>query len=398
MNYQACKHVISNTGLHCENNGISQDEQRHGFCKKHYEMRKDSISFTNGICYNMFRGKQKFCTNTGVPDLLGLCQDCYDKAKEKRKVEIERLREQRRVEREQWFPFQESYDTILADILHRCRTRQLFDIITEILQLYLWSQYEHLTSQQRSTMTQEIIRVYEATFNVTPVQEDIEQLLHWADDEDRRIFHPQPRVRFTLKYKHKPTQLERIANDTQNVHTKEVVEQSNKIIDKLLTLSATKPTLDRVPELLGSKWLLRPWGSWKHSKPVIEDMLVWYNTSLCKTQDDWLYKKVLNGLYIYTANIKDDETRREVRYRIFQECKDAVGMCCEGHISRLANALVGFDEEAVPQVSTGETIQQQMSAIANMDITVEEKYIKAKLVLSELKVPELKQKEWLDAF
>jgi hypothetical protein len=73
-------------------------------------------------------------------------------------------------------------------------------------------------------------------------------------------------------------------------------------------------------------------------------------------------------------------------------------MCCDGHISRICNVLVGFDEAFQPPVSTGEVLQNRMSAIAALEIADEEKVRRATNVLNELKIPDDQRSAWLEAF
>ena len=73
-------------------------------------------------------------------------------------------------------------------------------------------------------------------------------------------------------------------------------------------------------------------------------------------------------------------------------------MCCDGHMSRLCNILVGFDDAFKPPVSTREVLQNRMSAIAALELETEEKIKQATDVLNELKIPEDQRGAWLEAF
>ena len=84
--------------------------------------------------------------------------------------------------------------------------------------------------------------------------------------------------------------------------------------------------------------------------------------------------------------------------RCWEECNEAVGMCCEGHISRLCNVLVGFDEAFQPPVPFGEILQSKMAAIAGMDVSEEEKRKLANAFFDEHKTPAEERTAWLDAF
>ena len=95
---------------------------------------------------------------------------------------------------------------------------------------------------------------------------------------------------------------------------------------------------------------------------------------------------------------KDDERKTEMFRRAWEECVEATGMCCEGHISRLCNVLVGFDEAFQPPVSFGELLQSKMSAIAGLDVPDEEKRRQATAFFDEHGTPAEERVAWLEAF
>jgi hypothetical protein len=73
-------------------------------------------------------------------------------------------------------------------------------------------------------------------------------------------------------------------------------------------------------------------------------------------------------------------------------------MCCEGHISRLCNVLVGFDEAFQPPVPFSEILYNKMAAISVMDVSTEEKIQQATTFFNEYAVPMDQRQAWLDAF
>jgi hypothetical protein len=83
--------------------------------------------------------------------------------------------------------------------------------------------------------------------------------------------------------------------------------------------------------------------------------------------------------------------------RLWEECEEAVGMCCEGHLARLANVLVGFDEAFKPPVPVGEILQQKMADIAQMKLSPKLKLQKAIAVMDELAIPIADRAPWLEA-
>jgi hypothetical protein len=179
-------------------------------------------------------------------------------------------------------------------------------------------------------------------------------------------------------------ELQRLADDRQNVHTGPVNRQTEASLTRLLE-TPIPPSQTTLAEL------------WKlvKSKRVQKDVQKWYDVESCRQDRDWLYRKALNGLW---ARIKTSEHKVELEKRLVEEMTESVGMCCDGHIARLCNVLVGFDDLFVPQVSTGEALQQKISAIASLDISVEAKVVEAWNVFEELAIPMDDRLPWIDAF
>jgi hypothetical protein len=127
-------------------------------------------------------------------------------------------------------------------------------------------------------------------------------------------------------------------------------------------------------------------------------MYKWYDTETCRLSEDWLYRKALIVLYYTIRNLKDESIQNELFKRAFEECNESVAMCCDGHISRLCNVLVGFDDAFAPPVPFGEILQNKMAAIAALEIETEEKVRQANTFFNEFAVPEPERVAWLEAF
>jgi len=189
-----------------------------------------------------------------------------------------------------------------------------------------------------------------------------------------------------------------IARDNQNVHTHAVSTQTNQGLEKLLDIRNRHIGTMRTPDWLASKWLVRSFGHWANVSRVVDDMYRWYVQPSCRSPNDFLYKHALDGLYLLIRSSPVEDTRQELFKRAFEECWESVGMCCDGHISRLCNVLVGFDEAFAPPVPFGEILQSKMAAIATQDISTDEKVQQATAFFNEYAVPEADRTAWLDAF
>ena len=191
--------------------------------------------------------------------------------------------------------------------------------------------------------------------------------------------------------------LARLAGDAQNVHTTVVSKQTNEYLGKLVELGK-QDGFTSVPNWVAARWLTTSFGHWPAVVRIVEDMRGWYGRASCRADGDRLYHYVLNGVYRKIRMMEGEEPKRELWKRLFEECNESVGMCCEGHLSRLCNVFVGFDDAFAPPVPVGELLQQKMGAIAMMDVSTEEKLTTARAVLAELKVPETDHAVWLEAF
>lgn len=188
--------------------------------------------------------------------------------------------------------------------------------------------------------------------------------------------------------------LEVFTRDSQNVHTAVTTKQTNEALELLLN---TPVVFEGISPLTLIHW---KWCDWPKRGPgdfktVLADMTRWYEMKSCREEGDQLYKRTLDGLWM---RIKDSPMKDELLKRLWEEANDSLKMCCEGHISRLCNVLVGFDEAFKPQVSVGELLQQRIAAIAAKDISVPHKVGEAWAVFEELGIPRDQRMEWIEAF
>lgn len=188
--------------------------------------------------------------------------------------------------------------------------------------------------------------------------------------------------------------LQDIVRDGQNVHTREVSEQSNRGLKILLEQKVPKEE-NALREVVASWFLTRNDIPYMDILDLEKDVRKWYCTKTCRTHKDWLYRKTFQGLWFI---IKSHEHKTELEKRLFEECKESNGLCCDGHINRLINVMVGFDDRFAPPVPIKEVLQNKMAAIANLDIDDDEKIMRAKAVLMDLKIPEAEHQDWLAAF
>jgi hypothetical protein len=189
---------------------------------------------------------------------------------------------------------------------------------------------------------------------------------------------------------HQVPVLQRIATDTQSVHTAAVTRQTNEGEKKLL---AEKGDGRQVGLRIARVFAARH-GQFHSFMRVMNDIDHWYSQQNCRQHGDRLYSRVLEGLY-HTIMRQPETTRKELFNRLWEEASESVGMCCEGHISRLVNVMVGFDEAFKPPVSLGEVLQNKMAALAASGSP--DAVDQAKAFMTELGVSAQDQAPWLEA-
>ena len=193
------------------------------------------------------------------------------------------------------------------------------------------------------------------------------------------------------------TELEGFSRDTQNIHTRVVTQQTNTALDILLNTDVPSDQ----NTLAETIWCFRTLVTNDHIKTsrtemtqVDRDMKRWYRTETCRMEGDFLYKRTLDGLW---AKIKTSSLRHELEIRLWQEMVDSLGMCSDGHISRLTNVLCGFDDAFAPELSPAEKLQNRMAVIAEMEGGIILQVATAVAAFKELNIPEEQWEAWIDA-
>ncbi len=190
-----------------------------------------------------------------------------------------------------------------------------------------------------------------------------------------------------------------LATDEQNVHTHEVSNQTNETIQRLLAIPIPPDQKSRAT--LFTAWNSLPGPTREEKIAVAVDVDRHFQLMHCRTQPpqppDMLYRKMVRGLVAYINQLQYPEVQTNLWRRMFEECRESLEMCIDGHISRLANVLVGFDDNYRSPVSRGELIQNRISAIGAMEIPAEEKTRLATEFFEEIALPADQRAPWLEA-
>jgi hypothetical protein len=191
-----------------------------------------------------------------------------------------------------------------------------------------------------------------------------------------------------------PNTLAGIAASRQSVHASEVVQQAARGMDFLLKVKIPSGWDDESKVLDELKTL---WAGEEHTT-LHADMRIWWDQKSCFTADDSMYRKLLTGLWTYVKSEEDEERRKELEKRMFQECSEAVRMCCQGHTNRLVNVLGGFVTgiDVVVQRPKGEILQEKFALIGAIE-DIAERTREANAVIAELGLSADEAAPWLEA-
>ena len=182
-------------------------------------------------------------------------------------------------------------------------------------------------------------------------------------------------------------------NTSQSVHANPIIKTTNDGIATLLKIA--------VPE--GQKTLLEIEKAWSNKNPwdliyVMRDMKEWGSRKTVMGEKENVYRNVLRGLWAHIKGIEDAELKAELIKRLWEESKESLHMCADGHVARLVNVLVGFDERFGNNVSPMEYFQNNIALIAAGDAPQRFKIEQAIKLMNYINMPVADRDAWLEAF
>jgi len=193
------------------------------------------------------------------------------------------------------------------------------------------------------------------------------------------------------KAKGHASELKTFVADKQNIHTSIVNTQTRDTLSLLFAVpvSADQRTLSEIDDM----WISMSLGS----IAVYQDIRMWAGKSMIVEPDDFLYRKTLRALWAKIKTCAPD-VQKELAKRLYEECRDSLGMCAQGHIARLANVFVGFDAAVKAPVSEKEIFQQKMADIGALDATTDAKIAAATRIMNEVGMGTDERQVWLEVF
>lgn len=188
-------------------------------------------------------------------------------------------------------------------------------------------------------------------------------------------------------------ELQRFADDNQNVHTTEAVNRTKQVVKEVLKIT--------VPQ--DYRWNVRTVS--KTPGEIIMNCALGINA--CRIMMDkytldeniyemgnGIYGKVLDGVWQY---IKHSNDKNDLCKILAEELRENVGMCLQGNLSRLCNVLAGYMEGIGPQESLAEILGREFAIISQI-ADYDERFAKANKILDENNVTDAGIREaWITA-
>jgi hypothetical protein len=191
------------------------------------------------------------------------------------------------------------------------------------------------------------------------------------------------------------TELKKLTDDSQNVHTRVINRQTRQYTEIIKNINVPKgqKTIDEII----TAWLADLKLPWSEISNVFIDMNEWGSKATIFSENDYMYRKMIRSLWALIKT-KTGEIYLEILKRLWEECLESVGMCGQGHISRLANVLSGFDSNFISSVSIMERFREQISDISTKDLSIEDKIKEANFIMDEIDMPLEERQTWIEAF
>jgi hypothetical protein len=187
------------------------------------------------------------------------------------------------------------------------------------------------------------------------------------------------------------TELGKLVRDEQNIHTEFVNKLTDNNLKKIneTVVPKNQKTIDEIC----TAWINN--NLTKNIDEIYYDMKFWGMQKTIITENDYMYRINLRNLWAKIKTYQNKEEYINLLKRLHEETNDSLGTCAQGHISRLANVLVGFEESYEIKTKSPEEFQNKIAEISYLDISLDDKHIKANILMDEFNI--CNRSEWLDA-
>jgi hypothetical protein len=236
------------------------------------------------------------------------------------------------------------------------------------------------------------IRAYELQLKINGVKDPLVRYLRAkerGDAEDAIAGNRRPVIEPVVEPR---GELQVLALDRQNVHTKIVVEETKKTID-IIRNAVYVPegyrwshtTFSATPYVVSVACQLPPQVS-------VHLLAIYSSDTSIYDIEDGIYGKVLDSVWQY---ITDSPHKTDLCKILGDEIVDSVGMCAQGNLSRICNVLSGYLDGIKVKESTAETLGRMFPALMNIREKTE-RLEKAKKILMDYDVPQEQWGAWIE--
>ena len=187
-------------------------------------------------------------------------------------------------------------------------------------------------------------------------------------------------------------ELARFASDNQNVHRKATVDQTVEIVKRVMKIPVPQEyrwnmsTLSKTPGEIITCCKLTPLaGAAMIGKYSADDDIYELGNGI--------YGRVLDSVWQYISHSDDKESMCAI---LKQELQDNIGMCAQGNLSRLCNALAGYMEGIEDIESPVEKLGRLIPPLMDMEDTAA-RLDAVKKVLADVGLPTDQWDNWLTA-
>lgn len=212
-------------------------------------------------------------------------------------------------------------------------------------------------------------------------RDELDELLNRAANQQQAVVN-------NVRVVHQQGELQRIVNDSQNVHTTPVVNMVNKTIAAILKVPVpadyrwNMTTCSKTPGDIVLQCKLTPKGAWQMTSQYCQDMDIY-------GMGPGIYGKVLDCVWQYILTSKDKDDLMKI---LRQEMEDNIGKCPQGNLTRLCNILGGYMDEIKIKEPIAVVLGRKIPTLFEIE-NIEERVQTAYKILVEEGLP---QSEWLD--
>ena len=188
-----------------------------------------------------------------------------------------------------------------------------------------------------------------------------------------------------------PNNLGRIANDSQNVHTQLVVEQTKKNVAEILKIPVPSDYMWQRNRLsLTYKTIimfchLSPKAVWQFSSMYCSDATIY-------EMEPGIFGKVVDGVWQFISKSPD---KKDLKKILSAELRDNIGMCAQGNLSRICNVLQGYLDGIGQKESVATILGREFPKLMEIENETERVHQGIEILRAN-NVPDDQWTHWLD--